>query len=450
MATGSLVAGVNAQTNSGSVVKIGGANSVEQTHQAPNRTYQLPSKHKANSASKTTLGGSRWYNYVEHLAAIDPQVGQNDVLPYMWFRPDMFGIYQGTSGLEADTIQMASYAMTFDPIDHTQQNYNDPFAYGPEIGVNPGTPYTLDSVTVWGVYGRNPNKPNIVDTLRLAFVYGNGGTSNMPNYSLVSSGLKFRGIFFDPAKHIAWKNPMNASAPDVIIRDVILDQASLNDTATNGLNTFRVGVGMNVPANNTVGMTVTFISGESYAPYSDTAFLGSANPNQPFKYGLFRPWFFEQVAGQFQPYDSTKLDYNMGHIRFLPLKGDSWDSLYVVTHAFTSANFSSEIPYIDFKITCATCPTNSVADGKNSNIAKVEAYPNPANTEVYIPFTLTNATEVTVSLSNTVGQILSTQNMGKVSSGKATFSTANLAPGIYFYTVEANGERNTGRIVVAH
>ena len=447
MAACSLATGVFAQNSSGSIVKISGVNSTQQIHRAAAPTYQLPSKHYGNSTNKTTFGDTRWYNYVEHLAAIDPQVGQNSSLPYMWFRPDMFGIYPGPSGFEADTIQMASYAMTFDPIDHTQQNFNDPFGYGNVIRVTPGNAYSLDSVTVWGIYGRNPNKPNIVDTLRLAFVSGNGGTSNLPAYTLVS-GVKVRGIYFDPGQHIAWKNPTNPGAPDVIIRDVYLSAASVNDTASNGLINFSVAVGMNVPPNNMVGVTVTFISGETYTPYSDTAYLDSLNPNAPFKYGMFRPWFFEPVAGQFQPYDSTDLDINMGNIRILPTNGDGWDSLYVVSHAFSDPAFATEVPYIDFKIICPNCYVN--VPHISSGISQVYAYPNPANTEVYIPFTLSNPTDVKISLSNTVGQVLAGENFRNVTSGKATFPTANLTAGVYFYTVEANGERNTGRIVVAH
>jgi hypothetical protein len=81
------------------------------------------------------------------------------------------------------------------------------------------------------------------------------------------------------------------------------------------------------------------------------------------------------------------------------------------------------------------------------------AYPNPANTQVSIPVSLSKSSEVTVSLSNAQGQVLATQQLGKQASGhgfEITFPTAHLASGIYFYTVEAAGEKKTGRVTVAH
>ena len=62
-------------------------------------------------------------------------------------------------------------------------------------------------------------------------------------------------------------------------------------------------------------------------------------------------------------------------------------------------------------------------------------------------------TTATVSISNAVGQVIATQEVADVvakKENKVTFSTASLAPGIYFYTVEAKGQRTTNRFVVAH
>ena len=86
----------------------------------------------------------------------------------------------------------------------------------------------------------------------------------------------------------------------------------------------------------------------------------------------------------------------------------------------------------------------------NSNIQGVEAYPNPTTADITINFNLKEAANTTVSISNTVGQVIASQKMGKVAGGNAVFSTTSLANGVYFYTVEANGQRTTNRFVVAH
>jgi hypothetical protein len=80
------------------------------------------------------------------------------------------------------------------------------------------------------------------------------------------------------------------------------------------------------------------------------------------------------------------------------------------------------------------------------------AYPNPANTEVNIPFVMAQDANVKITLTNMVGQVVKTQNI-KAAAGqslKATFATSDLAAGIYIYNVEANGQHTNGRISVAH
>ena len=81
-----------------------------------------------------------------------------------------------------------------------------------------------------------------------------------------------------------------------------------------------------------------------------------------------------------------------------------------------------------------------------------EAFPNPANHIVTVPFTFASTTNVNVTLTNITGQVMATQSVNAVAgqSAKATFSTANLPAGVYMYTVEANGSKTTGRVSVAH
>ena len=87
----------------------------------------------------------------------------------------------------------------------------------------------------------------------------------------------------------------------------------------------------------------------------------------------------------------------------------------------------------------------------NLNIGQV--YPNPANNEVNIPFATTTDANVNVSIMNTVGQVVKSQSLGRVNAGTskiATFSTSDMASGVYFYSIEVNGARTTNRFVVSH
>jgi len=91
--------------------------------------------------------------------------------------------------------------------------------------------------------------------------------------------------------------------------------------------------------------------------------------------------------------------------------------------------------------------------GNIPGVTVSSAFPNPANNAVSMQVTVKESASVTVTLSNMVGQVMDTQNLGLVSangSKNATFSTAGIANGVYFLTVEANGGRSTTRFVVAH
>ena len=86
----------------------------------------------------------------------------------------------------------------------------------------------------------------------------------------------------------------------------------------------------------------------------------------------------------------------------------------------------------------------------NNTVGK--AYPNPANNTFAVPFTINEDGNVTATLTNVTGQVIATQyianSAGKAS--RATFSTTSLPNGVYLYSIEFNGQRSNGRIVVAH
>jgi len=87
---------------------------------------------------------------------------------------------------------------------------------------------------------------------------------------------------------------------------------------------------------------------------------------------------------------------------------------------------------------------------KVKNVESVTAYPNPTSGNTNLSFFLNEGADVTVSLRDITGRTVSTQNMGKVSSGmrSTTLATENLAAGVYTYEVNANGSKTFGRLVV--
>jgi len=96
---------------------------------------------------------------------------------------------------------------------------------------------------------------------------------------------------------------------------------------------------------------------------------------------------------------------------------------------------------------CTTTGTASLGIKEVTNLSKVTVVPNPANSQVAISFTQATGETATVALTDMVGQQVAAQS---VTNGEAIFSTSELPAGVYLYTVKANGQSATGRVVVAH
>ncbi len=405
------------------------------------------------NGNKTTVGGTRWYNYVEWLSALDNSVLERSYSSYMWNKANILSIYDNGSGADvADTVRLSSFGMVLDVIDNNSIDFNssDVEAFQGKIGVRSNDDYKLDSVTVFGTYGRNPNKPNVVDTLRFSFVYGD----NVPPYVFISNTgdtIFSPMIRYDSAANIAKKDAK--STTPVLVKDLFLTAADTNRTGgySIGLNTSE----MKIPAGNLFGVTVSFKSGDKFRPYIDTAFLGQNYP-VTYNYGMFLPVFFEAVDQGEVPgaaHADLSENLNMGVAKYIPTwKG--YDELYQPALAFSGV-YPFEWPHMSFKISCATCIiTDDITSVSNISITSVgDAYPNPSNSEVSIPFIVKQNANVAVNLSNTMGQVIKTLNLGKFSlnqAGKAVFDISDLSAGIYFYTVIAEGQRITKRMVVTH
>lgn len=402
------------------------------------------------SQAKTTLGGSRWYNFVDLLILYGSDPANNYGRSFMSDKK-LVAHFGATAGY--DTVFLTSFASVLDP---STSKFNDiglATALGNPIAITNSNPYTLDSVRVYGEYRRKPNS-TVTDTLRFAIVYGGGANTNIPTYYFTGmqgnfgyDTVRFAGIWHDTVRNIAGKAA--ATAPNVVIRDVYLNANNANDTAGTGsnfegLNVYGVSVsGVTVPAGQLVGATVTFISGDNSIQTWDTAFLASGD----IKHNHWRAWYFTEKTSAFQTY--TPGDWNVGLTKYndyYDRTGGGWRGLYIPSYAYTNPVWH-ENPLIDYKLTCATCnPIINSIDDLN-NVTDIKAYPNPANDNITVAFGMNNAKVATVTISNAVGQVLASE---KTNNGKAVFSTANFSSGIYFYTVEANGKKVTNRFVVAH
>ncbi len=93
----------------------------------------------------------------------------------------------------------------------------------------------------------------------------------------------------------------------------------------------------------------------------------------------------------------------------------------------------------------ASLPENiSVASSLN-------LFPNPANNEASISYTLNKSGNVSIVITDIMGRTVKTMNQGNQVAGEqynVNLSTSDLANGTYFYTMTVNGEKQTKKFVV--
>jgi len=423
----------------------------------------------APSAAKTTAAPDRVYKYYDYYKRYINDVntwvaGYSSVT--MWENANHVVGY--TSGY--DTLQMVSAAALLHPQD---TSLNNPTYYLGEMKITPTESYKVTGVHVYGIYYHLPTA-TYVDTLILSFTYGDA------NLTPTSNGI-FRGGRVSGGHYGSWpvvstrydttalnyaRIDASFGTPNPYVVKIPLGPSTFNDTVVGGdlngawhkevsLSSFSGG-GITVPAGKQVAMSYSFKSGATTLPMMDTIFYDDGS----LKYNMWSPLvMFASTDGaianrQWAPYDST--NFNQGMYKTLPHDANGWGYIYVPMWAWSTSSGASasayQHPVVDWNITCATCgnvmPSVSVAN--TTLVTKVDAYPNPSERVLNVPFTLSAASNVTVTLSNMLGQVVATKDMGNVASGKAVFNTEVLPAGLYTYTVNANGQKSTGRVVVAH
>lgn len=404
---------------------------------------------ESRSLAKTTASTPRWYNPYDIINALNGgSMDNNRSFVPIWFDSTMFIKYSNNPTLSA--VNFASMAQVIDPIGADNQMFNDAsFNNTNTMWVKNFNQYTVDSVEVNVAYVKNKNRPtNVVDTLILAVAPQTGS-----NY-YVKSTSAWIGDYIPADKDTMFTFRPDADSvrrtinhPDRKVWTELLTDAdrdtinTQNNTITTRTWRFAVPGGLNVPAGSRVSFSVAFKSGDTWAKNSQTDSLqGHHN---------FRV-LSSEVA------DNGKISYDF----YGPLKDRNHSSLmfttdtgrYSVSYPLENVNttsFGFEHHRMGILVSCPSC---WVLDVKNTEglLVKGGAYPNPAVSFVNVPFELTNASDVNISLTNTMGQVVMSQQVANQATGEVTFNTSALTNGMYLYTIEVNGQRTTGRFTVAH
>lgn len=439
------LAGFSANAQYAGPLNLGGAKEAVQTY--------IPLNNPGPLAGKSSASGGRWYSHVSMVDLYNGNSSQWWLWP-IWYDSTVRQVFNTGLG----TINYISAAQIIDPIYFTMfhdENINDPNG----IDITSWTPYKVDSISFSGVCIRNESRPTtIVDTFILSvspsststtnqysYYYTNvttdawagnyAGTDTLKGFTIHRNNTDIANRASNVGGRVIWKVPI-----DDAMRQV--PDGSGNVT----VQTFNYPVpGMcEIPAGYGVAMTVTFKSGDVVpVPNVDTF----------SEYHNFLMYSCEALgSGQMMPYYYYLMaDRNSSNLMF-----GSQDSAYypsVFIEGWNTIAFRQEFHDMAAHVVCDDCPLLSVKDLNKSILETVTLYPNPADNEVNINFSMSADANATISITNSVGQEVAKQSVKGVKAkqvGTAKFSTANMASGIYFYTVEANGQRKTDRFVVAH
>lgn len=90
--------------------------------------------------------------------------------------------------------------------------------------------------------------------------------------------------------------------------------------------------------------------------------------------------------------------------------------------------------------------------GKTAKTFVSGCTPNPFSDQARIAVVLEKSSPVTVHITTMTGERVTSLNFGPLSSGKnmLTIDGANLASGLYFYTVQSGDEKFTGKMIIEH
>lgn len=456
MVGGALAISANAQQNNQTALPfVAKGQQARTAEQGPKIVYKDNwEARKQGAAQKTTgPGGSKWYDHfsVVNEYFVAKAFDNNSFVFPIWF--DSTVRQRFSNGLLP--VNYLSVCQVIDPL--TSQMFNDP-GFANDIRVTAGNTYTVDSVMIRAAYVREKSQPaNQVDTLILSvvpmdnitFFLTSANTTKIGQYTNNDTLWAQAPVNVDSVNRAAfpatnaiggrafWKVPLTAAdgdTPDV-------------NAGTVSVRTYVLPV-----ENNGTVAPLTINKGERFAITATFKSGGTWNKNVDSVTGLhrFMPIAAAATQGGAMPY--YYYDYSersMSGLMFSTDTGGYTPSVLIEAFPNNQNSFSREFIHIAGYVTCADCETVGVAN-VSSIITSVKAFPNPANNEVFVPFNLNAKANVNVTMTNSVGQVVSAQSFDNVNQGKATFNTANLSNGIYFVTVEANGQREIGRVVVAH
>jgi len=411
----------------------------------------------------------RWYDYVDSNFAIfgqgegcHPVSSIAGTLVALWNDTTAEFGYMGSSGAAWYNDNWTSVGLGFAP---WQNWWNTPYFSG-EMAVRRSDSYVIDSVRAIGIYGRNTAtvpKQNVVDSIRFDLVWGNGTQTSgdlpfyyftgMTNYCVDT--LNFLALFHDSLNNHATNQPSSTSNSSKYYA------FPLHNTDMDTVNfhkAFPLSPAFAVGPSVVVAASVSFKSGDPTYPASGAVPRDTVQrADGTYKYNSFQSLVVyngDVTSGtvSYANYDPAN-DLVSGYFKREGGYDGGWGGQYIPNWAWSTSTGASGLQYPDiwFHVHCTTCPiVNTSLEVATPTVNSLKAYPNPADNQLNIEYSLMKSSNVIVTLTNMVGQVVSEQHLGNVTSGTATINTTDIAAGMYIMTLSSDGHRTTNHIAIAH
>jgi hypothetical protein len=425
----------------------------------------LKNQQTSMPGAKTTAGGNRWISYYDFE---DAYYSMNTNQQTTWLQMWQDSTIRTRFSTGYGTINWSSVAdVIYPPYDL----FNDPTTidqvYGAGaanglIGITRNDSYTIDSVYVDGNYFLFKPSRTQSDQLVIAISPATGylsydkstsytfdGTHQawVPFYTSTDTVIRGYVPYYTDSvnRTVSWAS--TSSYPGVVMTKNLNPATDGDDPTASSVTIRRWAYALpspiTVPAGAGIAISATFKSTDTWAANSDT--INGFNH--------FMPFFGYEVGGtaggwMTYAYGKDTTDRNGSSLMFSTYPA-SYEPALPIQGWNNQQNFRYQHLSSGIHVVCSTC-NNAAVGNVNSLIAGAVAYPNPAGDEVAVSFKLNHSSDVTVNLMNEIGQVVSMQHVGNMAEGKAIFNTSSLATGLYFYSVEADGQRKVGRLSVVH
>jgi len=92
----------------------------------------------------------------------------------------------------------------------------------------------------------------------------------------------------------------------------------------------------------------------------------------------------------------------------------------------------------------------SLSVNENENVFGMAVFPNPANSDANVSFSLNNAADVNITITDLSGKVVYTDNLANVSAGttEVSLNTAALSNGVYMINVAADNAVSTEKLII--